>query len=418
MPEDLPIGGIVLIMKKVASVIVATLLVMVLCVPALAGDTALVQIQGPKSVQTGDLCVITVSAQDADSLNADINTSGLELVSFGGDLSTARDIFLLKGFSPSAITYRYRVTAQPGETARFWLTNCTAMHSGVAQTCDAAPFEAPVTDANIWTNPSTRNVTFNGQGDSAQGGTCRITVSTTELAMAGNIEVSGLKFDRVYCEGYPDMACLSDENHVILVKDSSGPVATFEYTITASPGDTAWFRLKNVHISDGNGDTDLPDAYWSATVDDRALISGEVQLNPDGKAVHAMLGGYLGTIIGTQSNPVTVQAFSSYFEQDESEHVALFDGSGIQMDEDAIVGTGCQARLVNADGQTVDTATVVMRGDVTGSGMITLSQLVHAAGAFRGTTTLENAYAAAADWNANGTIDLSDIVLQAKLLKQ
>lgn len=397
---------------------VAALLVMALAIPALAGDTAPVQIQGPESVQTGDLCAITISAHDVGSMNANINTSGLELVSYGGDLSTAKDIFLLKGFSPSAITYKYRVTAQPGELIRFWLTNCTTVCDGTEHMCEVPAFEAPVTGANIWTDPSARNVTFNGEGDSAQGGSCRITVSTTELAMAGNIEVSGLKFERVYCDGYPDMACLCDKEHVILVKDSSGPIATFEYTITAAPGETAWFRLKNVHMSDGSADTDLPDAYWSATVDDRVLINGEVQLKPDEEAVHAMRGGYLGTLIGTQSDPVTVQAFSSCFKQNEDMYVALYDKSGSQMDDNAIVGTGCQARLVNADGQTMDTATIVMRGDVTGSGMITLSQLVYAARAFRGTETLEDAYAAAADWNANGVIDLSDIVLQAKLLKE
>lgn len=67
-------------------------------------------------------------------------------------------------------------------------------------------------------------------------------------------------------------------------------------------------------------------------------------------------------------------------------------------------------------GRTRTECTLVVRGDVTGSGKLNLTQLVRTADALQGRVDLKQPFRMAADLNRNDRLDLSDLVMQAELL--
>lgn len=83
--------------------------------------------------------------------------------------------------------------------------------------------------------------------------------------------------------------------------------------------------------------------------------------------------------------------------------------------------TGQVVTVRDADGNVISQATVVVKGDVLGTGKINLSQVVRMAAAFRGTEPLEGAFLAAGQWVSSGagqSITLTDLVLEARLYRE
>lgn len=91
---------------------------------------------------------------------------------------------------------------------------------------------------------------------------------------------------------------------------------------------------------------------------------------------------------------------------------AFFDDEGRPLGTDETVATGFEARFGEEN-----TATVVVTGDVCGTGKMSLSQLVMLSQALGGRTELEGPYLAAGDHNGSGSIDLSDLVAEARMLQ-
>ena len=81
-----------------------------------------------------------------------------------------------------------------------------------------------------------------------------------------------------------------------------------------------------------------------------------------------------------------------------------------------LIGTGTILELSNRSGEVVDTAVVLMPGDVLGTGTIEISDLTRLAAAVSGEDPLEDVYAMAADVDQSGTIDEGDMALLATVL--
>ena len=88
-----------------------------------------------------------------------------------------------------------------------------------------------------------------------------------------------------------------------------------------------------------------------------------------------------------------------------------------------IVYTGCVLQLVkDSTGEVVDSATIIVRGDVLGDtntatvGTLAVNQLVRMAQDLNETRPLDGIYEMAGDFNGNGSIDIADLVAEAQLL--
>lgn len=84
------------------------------------------------------------------------------------------------------------------------------------------------------------------------------------------------------------------------------------------------------------------------------------------------------------------------------------------------VGTGCEIQLLDRNGEIAGGATLILQGDVLGSGTMGLSQLVRIAQALTEPQTkpLLGPFLAAGDFDGSGTIDLEDVVSMARLFIQ
>ena len=96
----------------------------------------------------------------------------------------------------------------------------------------------------------------------------------------------------------------------------------------------------------------------------------------------------------------------------------VYERSGETVPNGACVATGMAVHQLGRDGSTVLHAVIVVPGDVNGTGVISLSQVVSLSKALAGKKTLEGAYALAGDLDGNGKIGLTDIVQSAEMFKK
>lgn len=91
------------------------------------------------------------------------------------------------------------------------------------------------------------------------------------------------------------------------------------------------------------------------------------------------------------------------------------DGEDISVAEEPIA-TGDRILLTDPEKQT-ETVTVVVRGDVLGTGELNIAQLTALARDLTGQGKLDGPYALAADLNGSGSPDIADLTLEARLLQ-
>lgn len=93
----------------------------------------------------------------------------------------------------------------------------------------------------------------------------------------------------------------------------------------------------------------------------------------------------------------------------------VVDSAGHERPCDAPVATGDSIVWYDAAGNR-RTTEMVVKGDVLGTGVLSIAQLVRMAQALNGIWPLYGPYELAADLNGNGYIDISDLVMEAELL--
>lgn len=138
-------------MKKriFASVIIALMLVAAWSTSAFA-----VSVSGPVTVQQGETVTLTIEGGSVEGVTADIETMGLEIVSFSGGLSDETSILLLEDYGGMRATYMYRVTAGPGQTASFRLVNVIESVNMVDTAAPGAEWQANVVSDTPSESPS------------------------------------------------------------------------------------------------------------------------------------------------------------------------------------------------------------------------------------------------------------------------
>lgn len=91
------------------------------------------------------------------------------------------------------------------------------------------------------------------------------------------------------------------------------------------------------------------------------------------------------------------------------------DGDG-ELSAESVVYTGSRLQLRNDTSQeTADTVTIIVTGDVLGTGVLSLSQLVRMAQALDGSRPLQGVFLKAGDFTGDGNITLTDLVREAQL---
>lgn len=97
---------------------------------------------------------------------------------------------------------------------------------------------------------------------------------------------------------------------------------------------------------------------------------------------------------------------------------AFFSSDGDRLSRYDILGTGCLAVRTGRGSGQQEEAQIALSGDVTGSGIMNVTQLVRMAKGLSGVQPLAGAYLAAADLNGSGALDVADLTMEAAWLIQ
>lgn len=97
--------------------------------------------------------------------------------------------------------------------------------------------------------------------------------------------------------------------------------------------------------------------------------------------------------------------------------VTVIDAAGTKLDDNGVAGTGCVVQYINATGTVIDSATVVLVGDISGDGIITSADGICVQRMVKGNGEYNDAQQVAADVNGDGIISVLDYVAMQQLCK-
>lgn len=122
--------------------------------------------------------------------------------------------------------------------------------------------------------------------------------------------------------------------------------------------------------------------------------------------------------ISDSTETTDVAALTTWVSAPEGASVQVLDADGRPAPATDPVATGMIIEVVSEDGTVLQSTTVVVKGDVTGSGEMNLTQLVRMAQGFTGADPLTGVYEDAADLNGDGQVTLTDLVLEARMYRE
>lgn len=130
--------------------------------------------------------------------------------------------------------------------------------------------------------------------------------------------------------------------------------------------------------------------------------------------------GYLISGHLTEPGSPSIKSVDSFLScmgipKDCKVEISTSDGKLCQASES--VGTGYVMRVVKGAEELPYQITCIFRGDVTGNGQAGLTDLVQMAGAFTGSHDLDKPYQLAADLNGDSKLMVTDLVLEAALVR-
>lgn len=177
----------------------------------------------------------------------------------------------------------------------------------------------------------------------------------------------------------PEGIALSDEGMLSGIPTESG---SFTFGVTAS-------------LTAGNIVSD--EKQFTLTV-----LEAPKKLTPTKSSSYTVSGGYVTKVVAETK----LSDFVGNFETPE--YVKVFGSDGKEItDKNAYVGTGCRVSLMNGD-KAVDSADVVVLGDISGDGRLTSVDYLRLRAYFGGDYELSGAYLAAAHIAGRDTVTSVD----------
>ena len=202
----------------------------------------------------------------------------------------------------------------------------------------------------------------------------------------------------VYARGY------SNGDKICLWENENLPHQRFRFYevdggYIISPAHTQ--RIVDIEANDNStvqlwGSSPLPNKVFKLT----NVTSGEDTLVLKDGSYYSKVETYV-TKVKANTNVKSILA------QFKNTGAVVYDKNGKQMSNEAICGTGCVVKLV-VNGNTVDSLTIVVKGDVDGSGAVDSTDYIRVKAMFLGNYSLKNEYFVAGDADGSGNIDSTD----------
>lgn len=379
-------------------------------------------LQTPETARAGDCIEVTVTSPADGGLNGVLRTSanltyeGSRGCNLGTELSTESRVTSLFG---DGITYVYRVNAEAGD--RIWVTladtttsdgecrvarlrdetwNCT-VEDATGEISSAADFTAVM----VAPDPD----------DLVRGGVIDVSfISPADGGMEGTVTTSpNLVFEGSVSAG--NGAGLSSFSRV---RSVLGDPVTYRYRVIGDVGEGAYIRLTDGKTADAGSrlSSRVRNQIWMGEIQEKqttAIAAGAVS----GLEITSSDSGMVITGLKATKGGSSVADLKSRLHTLEGLTLDVVSANGEPVSDEQTAGTGQVIRALNAHGNQAAAATLVIRGDVMGSGRLGIAQLTRLAAACTGQRPLVGVYQAAGDLNGNGHIDVGDLTQMAALLR-
>lgn len=217
----------------------------------------------------------------------------------------------------------------------------------------------------------------------------------------------------------PDGASLhlvDGDDEILLISEGSAEVS-YTFTGTVQGPENSRLRLSlQGSYSDGSAEHPFEVSLGELTVSsDPSLMqpaegSSYSFVQWEGETV------LTGPQVGPGSAYSTVREALALIDRPAGTRLAVANADGSTASGSEPLATGMVLQLMSKDDKVLEEATVVVKGDVCGSGRMNIAQLTVLAAAVTGTRPLTGPYLLAADWNGSGRVDLTDLVREARML--
>lgn len=298
---------------------------------------------------------------------------------------------------------------------------------------------------------SRRIISVNGPRCASPGETITVTVTGSGEASGGDVELEGLEVIKV-------SGGFSSPKKYVVTAALGGLAATYSCRVTAPSGSACSFSLSSPIVSLPGSARDVPATClgWTCAVrsaaesveepvpaESASAISAEPAAAPPGEdwfdaltdTVMALPSIYWDELCTEYRRVpyqiITGNAFLAQERTWEEYSLLMYDGGYVIVPfraDGSIIEPAEQHESIQATGQhmlAVDMVTgkvsalqdLVMRGDITGQGVLGVSQLVRLSRAVTGKAPLSGLAARAADLNGNERVDLGDLTSLAAWLR-
>lgn len=383
--------------------------------PASSGSAAQdgAYMDAPDTAVTGRSIEVQFTSPADGGLEGYLETSsnltfeGLRGGFMSAELSSERKAVSLFG---EPLTYVYRVDAAAGEEVSVSLVRGQQSDGS----CSMSPVEPEVWSCTVRSEDVAEEEPFVAVmaapevGDVRPGATIDVDFfGPVNGGMDGIVTASAnLELEEVVSAGNGARLSSPDQVRSVL-----GVAVTYRFRVNGEPGDPVYVRLTDGRTADGetNESARVRNQIWMGVV--AASASGLISAAPESDIVISAEGWLTGAdavqSVGDLRSQLTVPPETA---------MEILDRDGNVLADDARLATGQIVRLTE-NGREADRLTVVVAGDVIGSGTVGIAQLVRLAAACAGGSPLAGACERAADLNANGRVDIGDLAALAARLQ-
>lgn len=248
--------------------------------------------------------------------------------------------------------------------------------------------------------------------------TVKIRISTEADEVTAKVVMKGLRFVEASKSG-----CTASE---LKLSEENAPQGSVTYTcaVTGEVGTKAYFGLEDIEMLNNGRPGDARSTSWTCTIknNENDVMSENPDLAIEMQGEDQALLIYDMIEVGRS---MTIAEFENSLDFHPSWKLEVFKSADI---EDGILeakgpydllATDDYIRFLGAQDKRMFSGLVVCRGDVTGSGTLSLTQLIRLASALREPELEDESvtFVMAGDLNDNDKIDLGDLVLMARDLR-
>lgn len=412
--------------RKTLAVLFMILTLMMSAAPqrCLAAET--VSLEGPADIRPGEAVTIAVSAPaGSDGVSADVRTEGLRFEGVSSAMCASYGLVLLPQMGVSRVEYTYTVLARAGQTAAFRLENLTVIRGaecssaseqqwslvlpeeasgsmpGPPEAADPPTSEAaPAAQEPSPTHPAEpSHLRVAGPENAYVSDTVQL-VATLPSGGSASAEIcsAGLTFVSV-------TSGLCSANRIELLGTPGLDAAVYTYRVTGPAGSTASFGVAGQPVC------------W-----ERQITRPQIWARDPNMSMLAPWAGGSGSMqvaydLADAGQSVTVDALRNLLSFPEAWTLEIRDGARqLRKTGSDLLATGDCLVFRNSEQNQVLCGELLLRGDLTGCGRLHVGQLTLLASSLNGAGHLSRLAAAAGDLNADGSLDINDLVRLAGAL--